>query len=202
MKSPKSIILAASILLTSTLTLSSCNSSNENEVEEKVTYQLDLEKSSLAWKGAENEEYFHTGVLNFKDGIIEMMGDKVLNGNFSIDLNTLTANDKTLPDEKKEMLASHLKDTSFFFVADYPTIKVSVKEYNEGKLTTVISVRGVEIEQQLPVELKKDESSMTIKGKFNVNLAPLKMKGMEPDPESGEKIQDDVAFDLNLVLKK
>jgi polyisoprenoid-binding protein YceI len=100
------------------------------------------------------------------------------------------------------MLAGHLKDTSFFFVAEYPTIKVSVTDYNEGKLSTVISVRGVEIKQQLPVTLKQDESSVSITGKFNVNLASLKMKGMEPDPESGEKIQDEVAFDLNLVLKK
>ena len=202
MKSIKTITVAASIFITGALTLSSCNSSNENEAEEKVMYQLDLEKSSLGWKGAENEEYFHTGVLSFQEGSLEMMGDKVLNGNFSIDLNKLAANDKALPDDKKEMLAGHLKDTSFFFVAEYPTIKVSVTDYNEGKLSTVISVRGVEIKQQLPVTLKQDESSVSITGKFNVNLASLKMKGMEPDPESGEKIQDEVAFDLNLVLKK
>lgn len=184
------------------VSLVSCGGTKEEEKVEKTTYTLDLKTSSLKWKGSEGADYFHVGSVKFTDGSVEMEGDKLVGGSFKIDMNSIAAEDATLPDEKKEILASHLKDTSFFFTAEYPEVSVTLNGYENGKLSTIIQVRGQEIKQDIPVDLKKDEKSVTLKGKFELDVSSLKMEGFEPDPESGEKIEDAIAFELEVTLFK
>lgn len=183
-------------------TITSCGGAKEEEKVEKSTYTLDLKTSSLKWKGSEGPDYFHVGSVKFTSGSIEMEGDKLIGGSFKIDMNTIVAEDATLPDKKKEMLASHLKDTSFFFTTKYPDVAVTINGYENGKLSTVIAVRGQEIKQDIPVDLKKTETSVSIKGKFDLDVSSLKMEGFEPDPETGEKIQDAISFELDIMLTK
>lgn len=170
--------------------------------EEKTTYSLDTKNSSLTWKGAKSAEYFHTGTVNFTEGSVEMEGDKLISGTFTIDMNTITSGDDNIPAEKKEYLNAHLKDTAFFFAVKFPNVTVKVDGYENGKLSTVINVRGQEIKQNIPVELVKSEKNVTISGKFSVDFASLNMPGFQPDPESGEKIQSAIEYDLNLTLNK
>lgn len=182
------------------LSLASCGTS-ETPVE-KTTYTLDTEVSNLKWKGSKSADYFHIGSVKFTEGSIEMEGDKVIGGTFTIDMNSIVAEDATLPDAKKEYLASHLKDTAFFFIAEHPTATVTVNGYEKGELSTVINVLGQEIKQNIPVTLKSDDKTVTIKGKFDIDFASLKMAGLEPDPESGEKIQSVFSYELDLKLDK
>jgi polyisoprenoid-binding protein YceI len=177
--------------------LVSCGGSKE-----KTTYSLDTKSSSLTWKGAMSAEYFHTGTVNFTEGSIEMEGDKLLSGTFTIDMNTITSGDDNIPAEKKEYLNAHLKDTAFFFAVKFPNVTVNVDGYENGKLSTMINVRGQEIKQNIPVELVHTEKNVTIAGKFSIDFAALKMPGMEPDPTTGEKIQSLIEYDLNLTLNK
>lgn len=72
----------------------------------------------------------------------------------------------------------------------------------KGELSTVITVLGQEIKQNIPVTIKSDEKTVTIKGKFDIDFASLKMAGLQPDPESGEKIQSVFSYELDLKLDK
>ena len=183
------------------LTLVSCGTKTE-ETAEKVAFKLDTKSSSLKWKGSKSAEYFHTGSVAFTDGTVEMEGDKLVSGTFTIDMNSIVVEDATLPDDKKAMLAGHLKDTAFFFVAENNAVTVTVNGFENGKLSTIINVRGQEIAQEIPVTLTSNDKTVTIKGKFDLDLAALKMAGMEPDPETGEKIQTKIAYELDLTLNK
>lgn len=182
------------------LSLVSCGTA-ETPVE-KSTYTLDTEVSNLKWKGSKSAEYFHVGSVKFTEGSLEMEGDKVIGGAFTIDMNSIVAEDATLPDAKKEYLAGHLKDTAFFFIAEHPNATVTVNGYENGELSTVITVLGQEIKQNIPVKIKNDEKTVTIKGKFDIDFAALKMAGMEPDPETGEKILTVISYELDLTLNK
>ncbi len=184
------------------LTIASCGGGSEEMAAEKVTYTLDQEASQLKWKGSENPEYFHTGSVKITEGTIEMEGDQLVSGNFTIDLNTIVAEDATLPAEKKEYLAAHLKDTSFFFVADFPKVDVKVSSYENGKLATTISVRGKEIKQDIPVTMTKDENSISFNGKFSVDFSALEMPGTQPKPGKDEHVLPTVDFEMNLKLNK
>jgi polyisoprenoid-binding protein YceI len=182
------------------LALFSCGGAEGNT--EKTTFKLDTEASSLSWKGSKSATYAHTGMVGIKEGSIEMEGDKLVGGTFVIDMNDITVSDKDLPADKKEMLAGHLKDTSFFFAAKHPNITVKVNGYENGKLDAVVNILGQDMKQSIPVTMKVTEKDATISGKFTMDVATLKLAGMEPDPKSGEKIQSKIEFELDLKLKK
>jgi hypothetical protein len=110
--------------------------------------------------------------------------------------------DEMLPDDKKAMLNGHLKDTSFFFIAENPEITVTVSDYKDGKLNVVINVLGLDLKQAIPVKVTATEKDVHIKGAFGVDVAALKMAGMQPDPASGEKINSVIDFQLDVLLKK
>lgn len=189
------------LIAAAAVTLASCGGAEEKAAE-KATYSIDVNSSSLKWKGSEGPEYFHTGSVKFTDGSVEMEGDKLIGGTFTVDMNSITVEDKELPDEKKGYLTEHLKDTSFFFVADFPKVTVTVDGYEGGKLSTTINVRGQEIKENIAVKLTSNEKTVSISGKFSIDFAALKMEGMEPDPESGDKIDSKVEYDLLLNLNK
>jgi polyisoprenoid-binding protein YceI len=182
------------------ITLASCGGSDK--AAEKATYSLDTETSSLKWKGSKSAEYFHVGSVQFTEGTIEMEGENLVAGKFTIDMNSIVTEDETLPEDKKAYLTGHLKDTVFFFTAENPNVTVTVNGYENGKLDAVISVLGQDMKQSIPVKVKSDAKKVTINGKFDLDFAALNLAGMQPDPESGEKVLSVVSYDLNLTLNK
>ncbi|MDP4684963.1 MAG: YceI family protein [Crocinitomicaceae bacterium] len=181
----------------------SCGSSeNEAEKVEKVSYKLDAATSSLKWKGSKSAEYFHEGTVSITDGSIEMEGDALVAGSFTIDLNTIANTDAMLPEDKKAMLVGHLMAEDFFNTAKNAIVKVTLNGYENGKLSATINVLGQDIKQDLDAKLVADENGASIVGKFDVDFASLNMAGMQADPTTGEKIQSAIAFDLNVQLKK
>lgn len=170
--------------------------------EDKTMYVLDTKASTLGWKGGKSADYFHIGQLSFSNGTVEMAGEKLVAGNFDIDMSTIVVLDKGLPADKAKALAGHLTQPEFFSTALFPKISVVVNGYNDGMLFTTISLLGQSIQQKLPVTMVKDtKGKMTVVGKFNVDLTALKIPGLQPDPESGQGISPVIDFDLNLVLK-
>ncbi len=180
--------------------LASCGTAEEKA--EKVTFNLDAKASTLGWKGSKSAEYFHTGIVKITKGTIDMEGEEIAGGSFTIDMNTIECVDEMLPDDKKAMLNGHLKDTSFFFIAENPEITVTVADYKDGKLNVVINVLGLNIKQAIPVKVTATEKDVRIKGDFGVDVSALKLAGMMPDPTSGEKINSVIDFQLDVLLKK
>ncbi len=180
--------------------LASCGTAEEKA--EKVTFNLDAKASTLGWKGSKSAEYFHTGIVKITKGTIDMEGEEIAGGSFTIDMNTIECVDKMLPDDKKAMLNGHLKDTSFFFIAENPEITVTVADFKGGKLNVVINVLGLKIKQSIPVKVTATEKDVRIKGEFGVDVSALKLAGMMPDPTTGEKINSVIDFQLDVLLKK
>ncbi len=183
------------------LTLVSCGG-EEKKAAEKTAYNLDANASSLKWKGSKDSSYFHVGSVKVTEGKIEMEGEKLLSGSFKIDMNTVVAEDSTLPEDKKTMLATHLKDTAFFFATKFPSIEVNVDGYNDGKLSTTIKLLGKEIKESIPVSLTVTDKGAEIKGKFNLDVTSLGMEGLKPHTPEDKPISPIFEFDMNLLLKK
>jgi len=187
------------------MALTSCVSTEEEVVE--VVYKLDKDASSLGWKGQKNPEYFHEGTVMFSEGELTMTGDDISNGNITVDMSTIVNTD--IEDEgKKGYLEAHLKglpegkEEHFFNIQKFATAEVKINGYEKGKLDITLIALGKEVNDKIDVAVNKDDKSITLTGKFSLDLAKLDMPGMMPDPETGEKIQSLVEFDLNLTLKK
>lgn len=196
-------------LAATTLTAVSCSTSvEETEAVEPVTYTLDAANSSLSWKGSMSPEYFHTGTVDFSEGSITMEGDSLTAGSFVVDMTTLKNTD--IEDTVKAgYLIGHLTGTivdeqhpkdMFFQTEKYPTVKVKLGEYKDGKLSTTLMILGNEVTQEVPVTLSSDENGASIKGKFSYDFGSLKIPGFQPS-ENGA-ISSAIEFDLNLKLTK
>lgn len=178
--------------------------STEENTAEEVTYSVDASNSTINWRGAENAEHFHVGTVALKDGSLTMKGDELVSGSFTVDMNSITSATEGYPAEKLAYLNSHLKDTAFFFVSDFPEVTVDAMAYNDGKLNAKFSILGTEIEQEVPVTIKHDEKGASIVGKFKLNIAGTKMPYLsEKNEETGApSLNPELEFDIDIKLKK
>lgn len=109
--------------------------------------EINIEKSNLTWKGYKVTGS-HTGTLKIKSGSLNFNNDKLIDGNFVIDMNTILCTD--LEGEYKGKLEGHLKSDDFFGVEKNPTATL------EFKKVTTTGKNSYEI-----------VGDMTIKGKTN-----------------------------------
>lgn len=188
-----------------------CSETTETEEPkvEQVTYTLDEANSSLEWKAGMGPEYFHVGTVKITEGNLVMAGDELVEGSFTIDMNTIESTD--LDSVKKTYLAGHLTGTMpdenhpvdmFFNTPKYPTVKVTLGDYKDGKLGLTLNIIGKELKTTVPVVVKADENGASLKGKFSIDFSSLGMPGLQPNPEDGSAINPEFEFNLNAVLTK
>ena len=130
-----SILKLATILLMAGLVLASCKSKGEKaetsaagEVTEATgqTYAVQADQSMVMWEGTKVTGS-HNGTVKVSEGTVMMDGDKLIGGEFTIDMTSL--NNLDLEGDKKAYLESHLKGMAedntndFFNVGQYPTAK-------------------------------------------------------------------------------
>ena len=87
------------------------------------SYTIDTENSQLRWE-ASKVTGSHWGYIKMKKGEIILNGEKVVSGEFFVDLNTITVEDMGVS-PWAEKLVNHLKSDDFFSVESYPTEKKS-----------------------------------------------------------------------------
>lgn len=188
--------------------MTSCSNTETEEVVETTTYSLDKEASSLKWAANMGPTYGHTGTVDITEGSIEMEGEDLKSGSFTIDMNTIKSTD--LEEPKASVLASHLKGTApdemhpvdmFFNTPKFPNVTVKLGEYKNGKLSLTLSILGKELKQDVAVKLTSDENGASIKGDFPLDFSSLGIPGFQPAPD-GSQINPAVDFNLNVVLKK
>ena len=88
-----------------------------------ITKQLDVKASEVHWKG-EKVTGSHQGTINFSDGHLNVDGDKILGGEFLIDMSSINVTD--LEGDYKQKLEGHLKSDDFFGVENHPTAKLVI----------------------------------------------------------------------------
>lgn len=106
---------------------------------------VNTEKSSVEWQGKKIGGQ-HEGNIQIKSGSLELNGDKIVAGNFVVDMTSITCTD--LKDESyKQKLVGHLKSDDFFGVEAYPTAKFVVtksSDFSNGTatLTGDLTIKG------------------------------------------------------------
>lgn len=170
---------------------------------EPVTYKL-ADASTLTWYGEENADHYHAGTLEITEGSLTMEGEKVVEGTFTIDLNSLKANADGMPAEKVAYLEGHLKSEEFFNTAKYSDIKVKVNGFEDGKLNTTVNVLGVDLTNEIPVTLKQSENEVEIKGEFSIDISATNMPYLaNKNEETGEPaLNPNLQFTIDVKLKK
>ena len=179
-----------------TLALTSC-------AEKEVTYKLDSKATTLNWTGKYVADgHTHSGTVNVTEGSVVYKGEELVSGDFTVDLNTIV--DTDLPSPMKDTLVKHLKGMYFFNIEKNAEVDVKINEITKTEIKATLTVLGKKIEAVMPVKIKKDEKSLTAKGKFEIDFASTEMMGFQAMPETPKDQHTDskIAFEINLVLNK
>jgi polyisoprenoid-binding protein YceI len=108
----------------------------------------DAEKTSLQWLG-EKVTGEHSGTISLKDGWLNWKDNRIVAGEFTIDMTTIKDVDAS------EKLVGHLKSDDFFGVEKFPTSKLVItgsESFEKGTAVVkgTLTIKGV----THPVEFK------------------------------------------------
>jgi polyisoprenoid-binding protein YceI len=98
--------------------------------------KVDVLKSELNWTGKKVTGEHH-GKINLKEGTLTLKNNKISEGRFVIDMNSITDLDLTAADWNAK-LVGHLKSDDFFGVATYPEAVLEItgsSPFINGKAT-------------------------------------------------------------------
>lgn len=106
--------------------------------------EIKVENSKVVWKGYKVTGS-HQGIIAIKSGHLSFNEDKLIGGEFTIDMATITSTD--LEGEYKGKLEGHLKSDDFFGAEKFPTAsliftKVKSIGKNAYKVIGDITVKG------------------------------------------------------------
>ncbi|WP_299549758.1 YceI family protein [Seonamhaeicola sp.] len=153
--------------------------------------EIKTDKSKVVWKGYKVTGS-HEGTINIKSGFLNFEADKLVGGEFVIDMATINATD--LEGNWKAKLDGHLKSDDFFGVATYPTATlVFTKVEASGK--NAYSVTG-----DLTIKGKTNPISFTISVYGSKATANLKIDRSKYDVRYGstsffDNLQDKAIYD-------
>lgn len=115
--------------------------------------KVDTKKSTLKWHG-EKVTGEHWGNIDLKEGWLTWEDNKLTNGEFKIDMTSITNTD--LEDAGyNAKLVGHLKSDDFFGVEKYPTAKLEIKGSEKFKSNKAMVKAHLTIkETTLPIEFE------------------------------------------------
>tara|TARA_B000000441_G_C21730115_1_gene345637 strand:+ start:976 stop:1536 length:561 start_codon:yes stop_codon:yes gene_type:complete len=166
--------------------------------------QVNLEESSVKWTGVQLSGKSHYGSLSFKSADLTFSDEKLVGGDFVVDMTSLSVDDLT--GRGKTSLEGHLKANDFFSVNDfnYSELKlnaVSMISENEYNATGDLTIKGRT--HKAEVSFHKEEGSKNIKAKlvFDRSKYDVRYGSGSFFENLGDKlILDDIELEVTLVM--
>ena len=135
----------------------------------------------------------HRGGFEKVTGYAVVEDGKLTSVQLDIDMNSVYAEEFPYSDKFVE----HLKDEDFFFVTQYPKASFKSTSIENGKVTGIFDLRGVQREIAFDASLS-EVAPFGLKAEFKINR---KLWGIEYAGKVDNLIKDDVAIIANLLFK-
>jgi polyisoprenoid-binding protein YceI len=168
-------------------------------------FQVDIKTSALVWK-AKKVTGEHTGTVHLSAGDLTTEGQTIKEGNFDIDLTSLTVTDISNP-EANAKLTGHLKSDDFFSVEKYPKASfvlssATVKSGNDYLVKGKLTIKGITKDIDFPAVIIRDAKKITATANIIVDRTKYDIRYRSPNffENLGDKaIDDEFVLELNLV---
>ncbi len=171
-------------------------------------YYLDSASSTIVWTGGKKLVlgYFDSGMVNISSSSLEFSGGKILNGEVSIDMNTIETS-KTGSGGGFDGLTKHLKSKDFFDVVAFPfsILRITGSEATSTGLFIVygeLEIKGVKKAVSFEAGFSPMNGNVLVEGKMTINRTDFGVKyGSESFFKGlGDKIiNDDFILDFSLM---
>jgi polyisoprenoid-binding protein YceI len=182
----------------------------EKPVGTQITYDVDIEKSSVGWQ-AKKVTGEHFGTIKISKGGIFRNKELLNGGEFEMDMTSIADTELTDPGYKAK-LENHLKSEDFFDAAKFPKADFRIKVWapmKDAKPGTVnyyikgdLTIKGITKEISFPALVTISENTITAIADFNIDRTDfgLKYRSGKFDPGIGDKmINDEFNLKVNLV---
>lgn len=169
-------------------------------VSEKTEKSVDVQKSNITWKGYKVTGE-HTGKISIKNGVLEFENDKLVGGEFTIDMASISTTDLT--GDMKGKLDGHLKSDDFFGVETHPNSTLVITKVegsgNTVDVTADLTIKGITESVTFPMTISENTATaeLTIdRSKFNVRYGSNSFF----DGLKDKAIYDDFDLKVDLVF--
>ncbi|KXK40807.1 MAG: YceI family protein [Saprospiraceae bacterium] len=169
---------------------------------EPTVKSANTKTSSIVWKGYKLMKT-HQGTLKLKSGSLKFDGERLVGGEFVVDMKSLENTDLS-SGSGKEKLEGHLKSEDFFAVEKYPTASIRLTKVvqrgnpNEYRVTGLVTIKNKSKEIHFNTVLNNGVATADIKldrSDFDVRYG----SGSFFDNLGDTAIYDD--FDLEVIVK-
>jgi polyisoprenoid-binding protein YceI len=156
--------------------------------------------SSIAWL-AKKVTGEHNGTVGISAGALNVDGNKLIGGNFTIDLKTIKALDITDPGYNQKFIG-HITSGDFFEIEKFPTAAFVITKVAGNQVTGNLTVKGITKSITFPAEIAVKGGKVTAKANITIDRTDFNIKyGSKKFFDSiGDKaIYDDFALTVSLV---
>jgi len=163
---------------------------------------IDFDQSKIVWKGGMIVGGDHSGTVEIRKGVVFFENEKVLGGEFVIDMTTIK------DEGGSEKLEEHLKGADFFNVEEFPETTFQITLVRETGVKNVYNISGdltiKKIKKSIvfPATITQIESGKyDVKANFRINRTDwnINYNSNKFFKELGDRaIRDEIEFSLSL----
>ena len=156
--------------------------------------------SSIGWL-AKKVTGEHNGTVGISAGALNVDGNKLVGGNFTIDLKSIKDLDITDANYNQKFIG-HISSGDFFEVEKFPTATFVITKVAGNQVTGNLTVKGITKSITFPAEIAVKGGKVTAKANITIDRTDFNIRyGSKKFFESiGDKaIYDDFALKVSLV---
>jgi polyisoprenoid-binding protein YceI len=165
-------------------------------------FTADTMQTKLLWLG-EKVTGQHTGTVNLKSGWITWKDNKIVSGEFDIDMTSLKES------ESNARLEGHLKSDDFFAVVKFPVAILSITgstpfDKGTGVVSGTLTIKGVTNPLEFKAALQKKDDGMWFYANIVVDRTKYNIRygsGNFYDNLGDKTIFDEFKVKVNLFVK-
>ena len=164
--------------------------------------------STVIWTGSKPTGS-HTGNVSIKSGYLTFDHGRLVGGNFTIDMTSITCTDIE-KESKNKYFVDHLKDEDFFDVTEFPEANLNIKKVKkinaqEYEMSGEMTIKGITNDLTFTSEVKLTGNSYVAISKIIIDRTKygVEYKSANVFKNLGDKfIYDEIEFDIFLVSEK
>ena len=130
--------------------------------------------SSVAWL-AKKVTGEHNGTVGISAGALNIDGNKLIGGNFTIDLKTIKALDITDPGYNQKFIG-HITSGDFFEIEKFPTASFVITKVAGNQVTGNLTVKGITKSITFPAEIAVKGGKVTAKANITIDRTDFNIK--------------------------
>jgi len=184
----------------------SINTAINNEVAPVLidgSYVVDVNASQMTWHASRVVASDHTGLIQIKNGNLDVSEGNLIGANFIIDMNTISS------DEGLDGLVGHLKSEDFFDVSNYPEafLEINNVTYLDGayQITADLGIKGMVSSITFPAQITTEADKLLATAAFSIDRTVWDIRygsGRFFEDLGDKTIKDQIDFTIQLEAQR